>query len=441
MRTVAKHLFVSLLVLLVCSCQNNDKPAPVPPADRSYTIICYISCGNLDLDVDSMIKELCHVDVPKHINILGIVKWTEQYVSNMSDGTGGVTRFKYNHGLHNITRWSHDDKRFCVGDPENIAEVVTWAKEESPADEYIILFFGHGISYNPMFDAITRGTLYDPYYRTYAGVETIAKGLASSDTHFSLTILNSCLMNTMEYITELAPYTDYLLASSHVAYTNTQELKLLVEGLMEYGNNEGSAIEQSVDYDISKEFELYLDDPQCVTDKMLSKSSAVAHFNAEICTFVDIVASLYNEENEIGQEAFVAKYNFTTADIDEALATSYYFHGVFCEAENNETSSGDPFYSFDIVDVVSRVAADTAHPDLLATAESIVEAANSMVVCYESCFVKGVDRVYPSVTLVNAEQWNELGFGEACYEDLAFDMATGWSRLLQLNNAAYPHSI
>ena len=37
---------------------------------------------------------------------------------------------------------------------------------------------------------------------------------------------------------------------------------------------------------------------------------------------------------------------------------------------------------------------------------------------------------------VNGE-WKELGFDEANYEALAFDKATGWSRLLKRNNATY----
>ena len=62
------------------------------------------------------------------------------------------------------------------------------------------------------------------------------------------------------------------------------------------------------------------------------------------------------------------------------------------------------------------------------------------IVSRVSSYVEDIDRVYPSVTLVNSEQWTALGFDEAKYEALAFDKATLWSRLLKRNRATYPHS-
>lgn len=441
MKATIRSLLMAVITLMICSCSAEEQPVAAETVEeRSYTIICYMSCGGLDFDVASMLDRLCTVSVPKHINILGTVKWTENYSTQFSDDSGRVTRFRYNYWRGNLICSDYDTKTFRIDDAQNIADVITWAKEQAPADDYILLLFGHGIAYDPKFDAITRGTLLDDFYKTYTGIDTIAQAMELAQTHFSLTILNSCMMNTMEYITELVPYTDYFLGSSHVAFTNYDELKLLVEGLMQYGNNGVSAIEQSVEYDISREFELYQSSPMCVSDKMLTKCSSVDEFNTAIRSFVDVVVSQYDEQREIGNEAFETKYRFTTADIDAALATSYYFHGVFAESYLGSPSEGDPFYNFDIVDAVSRVAAATQHPDLLASAERVKEAADGMIVSYVSSFVEGVDRVYPSVTLVNSEQWTELGFDEARYEELAFDKATGWSRLLKLNNATYPHA-
>lgn len=441
MKTTIKHLILGIVALLLCSCTAEESPAaPEPDKDRSYTIICYMSCGGLDYDVTSMLNNLCQVTVPRHINILGIVKWTRGLDFDYSDGSGGVTRFKYNHGQRKLTYSDYAANRFRIDDAQNMANVITWAKEQAPADEYILLLFGHGIAYDLKYDALTRGTLLDDYYKSYTGIDTITQAMELADTHFLMTILNSCMMNTMEYITELVPYTDYYLSSSHVSFTNCDELKLLVEGLMLYGNDDMNAIERSVEYDISREFELHLTSPEYVSDKMLTKCSSVDKFNSAIRSFVDIVVSLYDEQLAIGEEAFGAKYGFTTEHIDEALAASYYFHGVFVESYLNSTSKGDPFYNFDIVDAVSRVAAATQYPELLASAESIKEAADSAVVCRVSSYVEGIDSVYPSVTLVNSEQWTELGFDEAKYESLAFDKATLWSRLLKRNRATYPHS-
>lgn len=106
----------------------------------------------------------------------------------------------------------------------------------------------------------------------------------------------------------------------------------------------------------------------------------------------------------------------------------------------DSTSKGDPFYNFDIVDAVSRVAAATQYPELLASAERVKESADMAIVSRVSSYVEGIDSVYQSVTLVNSEQWIALDFDKARYESLAFDKATLWSRLLKRNRATYPHS-
>ena len=91
-------------------------------------------------------------------------------------------------------------------------------------------------------------------------------------------------------------------------------------------------------------------------------------------------------------------------------------------------------YTCDIVSIVNKVAGATNHPDLNESAQR-VEFAASEALEYQRLFWS--DRVYFSVVLVNSSEWKELGFDEANYEALAFDKATGWSRLLRRNNATY----
>ena len=441
MRAAVKYLIFCLVVAMISSCAAEEQPiAPETAQERSYTIICYFSSGELDVDVAETLNNLEKLTVSKSINILGIVKWTRGRSTQYSDSSGSVKSFQYNHSKHKLTFSDYGNAQFRINDAQNIANVITWAKDKAPADEYIVMFFGHGMAYHPKCDAITRGTLYDQYYKEYTGIGTIVEAFERAQTHFSLTIFDSCLMNTMEYITELASYTDYYLASSHVSFTTYHELSLLVEGLMEF-SGEQNCVLRGADYAITQEFDRFYTDSRDISDKMVTDCRAVPALNERIDQFVDIVVSLYSEQEEIGSEAFEAKYSFTIEDIDEALAASYYFYEVFQLAYYPDEYAVYDCYSFDLVDAVRRVAAATEHPDLLASAEAIVEAADQAIVSRVSRFVEGVDEVYPSVTLVNSEQWTELGFDKARYEDLAFDKATGWSRLLKRNNGSYPHTL
>ena len=429
-----------LIIVVMGSCAREEasKPKPIPEKPHSYTIMCYACCGGLDFDFDQMLEQMESLDIPKHINVVGQVKWTKGYYEHF-DGRGGVSRFVYHHGYDENRFTEFAQSNYRVDEPQNIAEFISWAQAKAPADEYILVLFGHGNAYNPHSDAMTRGTLYDEYYKSYTSVGDIAEALCLADAPLSLVYMVSCMMNAMEYLSELAPYTEYTLASSHVSFTTFAELQLLVDGLMQYGQNGEDAIPQSVEYAISEEFRLHYVEEIYVSDKMLMDSSHMAEINAEIRGFVDIVSALYDEQEQIGEAAMFEKYQFTTSDIDAALVSSYDFLEVFIESYY-ASSWYSSMYNRDLVDVVCRVASATQYAPLIESSERVRNVAEKAVVHRVSSFVQGVDGVYPSVTLVNGDEWIELGFDEAGYEALAFDKATGWSKLLKVNKANFNHA-
>ena len=438
MKRLLKYLFVVLIIVAMGSCAQEEapKPKPIPEKPHSYTIMCYACCGGLDYDFGQMLEQVSTLNIPRHINVVGQVKWTKNLDTEFSDESGGVSRFVYGRNNSNFMFEEFEQIDYHVNDPRNIAAFISWAQKRAPADEYILLLFGHGNAYNPDSDAMTRGTLYDDYHRSYTSVGELAEALELADTHFSLVYMVSCMMNAMEYLSELAPYTDYTLSSSHVTFTSFAEIQLLVDGLMQYGQSGEDAIPQSVEYAVSEEFRLYYTEDIYVSDKILMDSNNIAELNAEIRGFIDMVCAFYDEQGQIGEAAMLEKYQFTTSDIDEALVSSYDFLKVFMESYYGQ-SWYSSMYNRDLVDVVSRVASATQDVKLIESAESVRNAAEIAIVYRVTSFVQGVDNVYPSVTLVSRDEWKELGFDEANYEALVFDRATGWSRLLKRNNAIY----
>ena len=278
---------------------------------------------------------------------------------------------------------------------------------------------------------MTRGTLRDNMYTTYLGVDAIRQAFEMADAKFVLTEFVSCYMNTLEYITELEPYTDYYYGSNHALPATNAEIYLLVNGLM-LNYEQEDAVLMAGEYALKEYGDMvypYIDDYSY--DISITRSSSIAALNGEIRNFVDIVVQLYDEEAEIGAEAMQQKYNFTTKDIDEALGGSYYFN-------ERKTSSAEEWYrciyTHDIVSIVNMVAERTNHPQLMLCAREVKLAAQEAQVCQSLCHL---DEVYYGLALVNGEEWAELGFDDANYEALAFDRATGWSRLLKRNSAVY----
>lgn len=443
MKRSVKYLLSALIALLLLSCSREVKPAPVvkpqpePEEHRSYTIMFYGSGGGLDEFFESMIRTITEVSglsQNRYINVVGQMKWSKGYVSSNSLGNGGVSRFKYNHRTNEVQYSRYKGPEFRIDEAENLAEFIEWARQEAPADEYILLFGGHGNGYHPSFDGVTRGILRDDMYTAYLGVGDLREAFEMSDMRFKLILMESCLMNTIEYATELAPYADYYYASSHVVAVTNSELPCFVEGLILNYEEEDAVLKAGM-YGIDELYDaLDVWEEELSLDASITQCSSIDALNSEVCNFVDIVVGFYDKEAVIGEEAMMQEYGFTTKNIDEALSNSYHFLSSALDPQRVEWYRRA--YTYDIVSVVNNVASATNLPELKKSALKVEQAASEALIHQRTC---SCDAVYYSVAVVNSSEWSSLGFDEAGYEALAFDMATGWSRLLQRNNATYPH--
>ena len=441
MKWLLKYLFMVLIIVVMGSCAEEETPKPKPEKPHSYTIMYYACCSGLDDFVEAMIDDVTQISEMsqnRNIKVVGQVKWSKYYRSEHSEGYGAVSRFKYNHNTNEMIFSKYAGSAFRIDEAENLAEFIEWGRQVAPADEYIIFFLGHGHGYHPSFDGITRGILRDDMYTNYLGIEALCQAFEMTDAKFTLTVMVSCLMNTLEYVNELAPYTDFYYASNYAVLATNYELPTFVEGLV-LNNKQENAVLKAGEYAIKTQYDVYdewLTD-ECSFDASIARCSSIEALNGEIRNFVDIVMQLYDEEKGIGIEAMQQKYGFTTADIETALGEARHLQSSGRGKYREDFESIEWYrrcYTCDIVSIVNKVAGATNHPDLNELARR-VEFAASEALEYQRLYRS--DRVYFSVVLVNSGEWKELGFDEANYEALAFDKATGWSRLLRRNNATY----
>lgn len=449
--------FLSMLatMLMVIACSNDNPnntiqpgpgpkpgPNPVPTEISSYTIMTY-GCGGRDLDMyyEEMIKVVTQHEIPSHINIVGQMKWSNDYQSEWSDGNGGVTRFQYNHDTQAFNNEAYADNDFCIDDPSNLAEFIEWARNEAPADEYIILFMGHGNAWHPGFDgSTTRAIMRDDEEIVYLGLNDIVEAFEATDAYFGLIYMMPCLMNSLEYVTELEPYANYYLASGHVTSITGGEIYLILEKLIDMEEYDETSIAEAVRYYIDMDYDYYWTQDYLSIDHTLTKCSDIAELNNAIREFTEIVAGLYDCQQEIGIDAMNSRYGFTTTDIDRALSDAYYLvNATFSDKAIEELEWYRLDYAFDIVDIAKKVAQATGYSDLKQAAENIEVAASKAIAHQRDANIVAVDKVYYTVTLMNQSQWESLDMEATGYEDTAFDKATGWSRILKVNNATYLH--
>lgn len=445
MRGLFRYLYVGVILLVVACSTDEPINSVVPPEiqeHKRYTVMVY-GCGDGEIDeyFEYAIDVVNLLDVPKYINIVGQMKWGNGYRSDWSDGSGCVTRMKYNHETKRYDNSKFDYGSLMMNEPKNLAEFIEWARAEAPADEYIIVFMGHGNAYHPSFEGgATRGILRDDDEIAYLGLTDIAEAFKTTQSHFGLMHMVSCLTNSIEYITELAPYVDYYLAPNHVTSPCGIEIYSIIDGLINIEQHDSTSVAKAAAYYIDQAFNDLWDYDYLTIDYTLTECRKINKLNNTVRAFTNAVVKLYDEEKIIGSDGMNSRYGFTTATIDEALSKAYYpVSAFFSENSINALEWYRLSYAFDIVDIVTKVAEATQLSDIAEAAENIKAAATDAIVHQRCANLTAVDGVYYSVMLINSEQWETLGLEDAGYENTAFNRVAKWSNLLKANNATFLH--
>jgi hypothetical protein len=151
--------------------------------------------------------------------------------------------------------------------------------------------------------------------------------------------------------------------------------------------------------------------------------------------FTDTIIDLYDEEEKIGEDAFKTKYGATIADMELAMADSYYFLGCFLKDEEiYESEYLRQSFTYDLGDIAKRASSALNSSKLKSAYEDIHTATmESQAVCYATTLVKK-EQLHHSVSFTNAEKWEERNYDDSGYDELLFNQRTGWSRFLKRNN-------
>ncbi len=431
-----------------------ETPEETPKEIPTFTIMYYASGGGaadaaagrgLDLAIEKSIEYFQKRQLKRNVKFTTCIKWSKDYVGKYSNGEGNTYRMYVDKEHQDFDFEYVGDNAFPINEPQSIAEFITWSKEVAPSDEYIMVFSGHGNGWHPQVginDSIenTRGILRDTDMGRYVSCEELNAGLEMADTHFRMIFMGSCLMNTIEYVTALSQYTDYILASSHISIMFTTELNYLSHILEREitDNSDEVFINGIYDY-LFQDINTTISNTEYVYDSidfMLTDCRKVEDIVQATKEFTDLIIALYDENDNIGEEAFKAKYGATITDMENEMAKSYYFLGQFMDdKEIMETEYLRQSYTYDLGDIASKAASVLKHSELKAKAEAIHTTSKaSQAVCFATTMVIK-SKLHHSVTFTNAEKWVERNYDESGYEDGIFDQRTGWSRLLKRNNS------
>lgn len=103
------------------------------------------------------------------------------------------------------------DPTMCMSEPQNLTDFIVWAKENHPADRYMLALWDHGGGFSMGYGA-------DELNRRQGETQLmtaseIINAVKDSGMKFDLIGFDACLMQNIEYANAFEPYADYYLAS------------------------------------------------------------------------------------------------------------------------------------------------------------------------------------------------------------------------------------
>lgn len=102
------------------------------------------------------------------------------------------------------------DNKTCMSEPDSLKDFIVWAKNNYPADRYMLVLWDHGGGFASGYGVDDLNKRAD---RSLLSASEIINVIKDVDMKFDLIGFDACLMQNVEYANALEPYADYYLAS------------------------------------------------------------------------------------------------------------------------------------------------------------------------------------------------------------------------------------
>ena len=252
-----------------------------------------------------------------------------------------------------------DDGRSMVNSDE-FYDFLSWAKQNYPADRYMLVFWDHGGGLSSGFGDDPLRKQSDPEHTTLL-VSGIVDALKKADMKFDLIGFDACLMQDIEIAKAFEPYADYYLASEETesgdGWYYTSAFGLLAR-------NPNMSTEDFAKELISS-FDLYnaiANHGEAKTETTLSLVDL-----SRIDAAYDALEALYDK-----QDAAIRKDPADYGDISLAVSNSYPFSG------SEQVDLIDYLQKLDESDYDDSIASSTEIKDLISRIRSAVVYRNAV---------------------------------------------------------------
>ena len=454
------------MMLGLASCSTDDNPVidnpdnPTPTAQKArYTVLVY---GNAGGEMDYIVEDTWEMIRPlltdsTNVRMVFFYKYGDNEVKE--DGKhsftgkyaepGDLVMFELNSETDLLAMKTSEDRinmpDLPLYNPIMLASALETVRELAPAEEYILLFYGHGSGFDldcdypkelaDHFDgapvASTRAILYDELIEgasmnQYEVAEAVRMGMGSD--HLKCIYFHDCLMGNLESLTQIEDCADYFVTSEHVLESYGEPIKWFVETLQD--NQLGSFEAAAKAYmDVmnhskwaTKEYYTEEDDE---TGEMVT-------YNGDMSVTRANGLKAINEQVKRLGERLIALYPTQKEALDEALTLSYQVEKRIPEM-------------YDVCDYADHVARATGDPTLTDIAERLRSAIHDATVGHANLNFLGedIEEFTLSITVMDKQKYNEYNlwggfYYKDAYEYTALHQQTGWGAWLDTNEQRTP---
>jgi len=198
--SVTQLLFISLLSLTLFACTSSHK------ATRDWTILVYMAADNsLDEAAISDIEEMASAQFSDDINLIIQIDHRNEYP--VSDYTGAERIHVRPASVMRISKLGEIDS----GDYHEMARFFNWGADAYPARRYAYVIWTHGNGWYNYFNKFCPDANANSSINVSRG--EFAAAMTLVDHRPDILLLDACNMQSLEVVSEIAPYADFIIGS------------------------------------------------------------------------------------------------------------------------------------------------------------------------------------------------------------------------------------
>jgi len=224
-------IFFSVLFLALLTSCSNKKP------EAEWTILVYMAADNgLNNHAIEDIQEMESATFSDDINVIVQI---DHSASNPEPGA-----FRY-HIYPEEKKLISSLGEIDSGDYHSLIEFANWGFNKYPSKKNALIIWSHGNGWYPMNRDLPPCFCPDAESENYISIpnKDFQNALQNIDSHLDILILDACNMQTIEVITEIYEYTDFIIAAEDAIDTKGFPYHSILSNWESYSSVQNLAVE------------------------------------------------------------------------------------------------------------------------------------------------------------------------------------------------------